>query len=316
MNYLITGGAGFIGGNFIAAALAGKLNFNFKKIYVLDKLTYAANLGLVDEISKDSRVIFIKGDICDDSLLNEIFPDIDAVINFAAESHVDRSITESKNFILSNILGTDRLLSACVRHNVKKFLQVSTDEVYGSLEQGFADENYPLVCSSPYAASKASADLVALSYGKTHEIQIVITRCSNNYGDFQNSEKLIPTIIQQALKGNMIPIYGTGLNSREWIHVLDHCQAIATLANLQTVSNIYNIGTGNILNNLEIAKQILDLMSVSHDSISLVQDRKGHDWRYAINSSKIRQDIGWAPIMNFKSGLKSTIEYYTKIFTD
>ena len=312
MKLLVTGGAGFIGSNFIDLALNGKLGLDFEKIVVLDKLTYAANLEFVENVKSNPSIEFIEGDISNDSLLEKIFPNIDIVVNFAAESHVDRSISNSKNFVLSNILGTERLLAASLRFGVSRFVQISTDEVYGSISIGLATEISSLECNSPYSASKASADLLAMSYFKTHGLDVVITRCSNNYGSRQNSEKFIPTIIENASRGTVIPIYGNGLNSREWIHVEDHCMAISAVIKNGVTSNIYNIGTGLILSNLELARKILLLMGIDSDLLVFVEDRKGHDFRYALNSAKIRDTLGWKPKIDLDDGLKETISYYLR----
>ena len=278
MKCLITGGAGFIGSNFIENLLSGELELEFDEICVVDKLTYAANLQFVERIKSDARVVFIQGDITDDRILDCLVPKTDVLINFAAESHVDRSISNSKEFVLSNVLGTERLLAASMRHEVSRFVQISTDEVYGSLAEGLADEESQLVCNSPYSASKGAADLIALSYYATHGLDLVITRCSNNYGRYQNYEKFIPTIIKSALNGESIPIYGNGLNSREWIHVSDHCRGIAAVTARGAPGNIYNIGSGLVMNNLELTYSILDYMQIPQNQVIHVEDRKGHDF--------------------------------------
>lgn len=312
MKIFVTGGAGFIGSEFVRMSLKGSLQemgIEPTKIIVYDALTYAGNLKNLISVATDSRFQFIQGDICDPEVHRHIPENCELLVNFAAESHVDRSIYDPSIFIKTNVLGTQNLLEAAIKKNVKKFIQISTDEVYGSIETGSWDENFPLKPNSPYAASKAAADLITLAYFKTFNLPIVITRCSNNYGQFQNPEKLIPLFVTNLLKGQNVALYGNGKNVREWIHVTDHIKGISFVFKHGELGNIYNIA-GNIeLTNLEITKKILNYLNFNEDKITYVADRKGHDFRYSLNSDKIKK-LGFEPSVDFANGLKETIDWY------
>lgn len=310
MNLLVTGGAGFIGTNFVKR----QLNYNSLKvsrIVVLDKLTYAGNLENFTTGERD-QFEFIQGDICDSQLIDRLVSEADMVINFAAESHVDRSISSGTNFVLSNVLGTQVILDSCRRFGVKKLIQVSTDEVYGSIDAGSWTEDFPLQPNSPYSATKAGADLLVRAYGRTFGIDANITRCSNNYGPYQYPEKVIPRFVTNLIKGENIPIYGNGLNVRDWLHVDDHCLGIETVALNGVSGEIYNIGGGTELNNLELASKILSLMNFDNSRIDFVPDRLGHDLRYSVDISKISTSLDYAPKVDFESGLSKTVEFYVE----
>ncbi|MGI1690919.1 dTDP-glucose 4,6-dehydratase [Thermoanaerobacter uzonensis] len=309
MKLLVTGGAGFIGSNFIKYMLK---EYNDYKIINLDKLTYAGNLENLKDVENNPNYTFVKGDIADREVVEKIFSDgIDYVVNFAAESHVDRSIEDPAIFLKTNILGTQVLLDAAKKYGVKKFLQVSTDEVYGSLgETGYFTEQTSLSPNSPYSASKASADLLVKAYHHTYGIPVNITRCSNNYGPYQFPEKLIPLMIINALHDKELPVYGDGLNVRDWLYVEDHCRAIDLVLHKGRIGEIYNIGGNNERTNIEIVKIILKELNKPETLIKYVKDRPGHDRRYAINSSKIQQELGWKPIYGFGEGMQKTIKWY------
>lgn len=306
---LVTGGAGFIGSNFIRHILK---NYPGTKIVNFDKLTYAGNLANLKNADKNANYIFIKGDIAnvdDVRALNKY--KINKIVNFAAESHVDRSIESPGIFVETNIKGTHVLLEAARRWQVEKYLQISTDEVYGSLGlEGHFSESSPLCPNSPYAASKAAADLLVRSYFATYNLPINITRCTNNYGPYQFPEKLIPLIITRGIDDKTIPVYGDGLNIRDWIHVQDHCEAIISVLQNGIPGEIYNIGANNEKTNLEIVKIILKELQKPEMLIKFIRDRVGHDQRYAISSLKLKEELGWAPKIPFKEGLKKTIHWY------
>jgi dTDP-glucose 4,6-dehydratase len=321
VNILVTGGAGFIGSNFIKHMLRG---YDYK-IINLDLLTYAGNLKNLTEIEKNKRYHFVKGDIGDRELLDGLFKeyDIQVVINFAAESHVDRSIIDPEIFLKTNILGTQALLDvakenwkvasdeSCTFKTGVKFIQVSTDEVYGTLgKEGYFTEKTPLSPNSPYSASKASADMIVRAYNETYGLPINITRCSNNYGPYQFPEKLIPLMINNALKGESLPVYGDGKQVRDWLHVEDHCKAIEMVLHNGENGHIYNIGGNNEMENLEIVNLILNTFKKSVGLITHVQDRLGHDRRYAIDNTKITTELGWSPSYTFEEGIKQTIQWY------
>jgi dTDP-glucose 4,6-dehydratase len=321
-NILVTGGAGFIGSNFIRYMLE---KHNECRIINLDKLTYAANLTNLSGIDEDRYALF-KGDICNKELVNNLFEKYSFryIVNFAAESHVDRSIADPEIFIKSNVLGTQVLLDACKKNwlcgegietATKKFLQISTDEVYGTLgSNGYFTEETPLAPNSPYSASKASADMIVRSYKETYNLNVNITRCSNNYGPFQFCEKLIPLMISNALEEKPLPVYGDGLNVRDWLYVEDHCRAIDLVLHSGKSGEVYNIGGNNEKTNLDIVKIILKEIGKPESLITFVQDRPGHDKRYAIDASKIRKELGWEPQVDFVSGMKRTIDYYRSIY--
>ncbi|OPX89001.1 dTDP-glucose 4,6-dehydratase [Pelotomaculum sp. PtaB.Bin117] len=309
MILLVTGGAGFIGSNFIKHILKE----TGWRVVNLDKLTYAGNLENLADVEDNSRYSFVRGDITDSELLKDLFKhyDFNMVINFAAESHVDRSIENSAPFINTNILGTQMLLDTACKHGVKKFLQVSTDEVYGSLDDGgFFTEGTPLAPNSPYSASKASADLLCRAYFKTHGLQVVITRCSNNFGPYQFPEKLIPLVVTNALEGRPIPVYGDGMNVRDWIYVLDHCEALRLVLDKGRAGEIYNIGGGARVTNLSLVKMILDILGKPETLITFVGDRPGHDRRYAVDPAKIMDELGWRRGYDFKEAMHKTVAWY------
>lgn len=305
---LVTGGCGFIGTNFIRHMLS---QYPYR-ITNFDKLTYAGNLENLRDIEKDKRYTFIKGDIADKVAIENVFErKIDSVINFAAESHVDRSIMDPDAFIKTNIGGTFNLLEMARKRNVKRFIQISTDEVYGSLgKEGKFREDTPLAPNSPYSASKASADILAMAYYKTYKTPVIITRCSNNYGPYQFPEKLIPLIITNALVDMELPVYGDGMNIRDWIHVLDHCEAIDAVLHKGEIGNVYNIGGENEQTNIEIVKLILRILGKPETLIKFVKDRLGHDRRYAIDSTKIKKKLGYKTKKGFRKGMEATVRWY------
>ena len=304
---LITGGAGFIGSNFIHYILDKYPEY---EIINLDLLTYCGNLENLKDINSQNYT-FIKGNIADKELVDEIVKDVDYIVNFAAESHVDRSIEDPEIFIKSNILGTQNLLNAAKKHKIKKFLQVSTDEVYGSLgKTGYFTEETPLQANSPYSASKAGADLMVRAYHNTFDLPVNITRCSNNYGPYQFPEKLIPLMISNALEDKKLPVYGDGKNIRDWLHVYDHCTAIDLVLHKGEPGEVYNIGGHNEKENIEIVKLILSTLNKPESLIEYVTDRLGHDRRYAIDSDKIRKELGWKPKYTFETGIIETINWY------
>ncbi len=311
MKLLITGGAGFIGSNFTKLVTQNS-NFHFDKVIVLDNLTYAGNLDNIKNY-KD-KIEFIKGDIRDRKLLQNLTKRIDAIVNFAAESHVDRSIKSSNIFMETNILGLHNLLECAKLNGIENFVQVSTDEVYGSIQSGTFNENSALNPSSPYAASKASADLLALSYFKTYDLKIKITRSSNNYGPMQYTEKMIPLFITNLIQGKKLPIYGSGLNIRDWLYVEDNCKAILRVLEHGLPGRIYNIGAGIEMSNLEIAIMIMKKMNINRDMVEHVTDRKGHDFRYSIDSSRIKNELGFSATTLLGEGLEKTILWYKSNF--
>jgi dTDP-glucose 4,6-dehydratase len=310
MNLLVTGGAGFIGSNFIRHILDKYPEY---RVINLDKLTYAGNLENLTGVDKDPRYAFEKGDICDKARVQLCVMryEIDAIINFAAESHVDRSILGAAEFMQTNIVGTNVLLEVSKELKIKRFLQVSTDEVYGSLGlTGLFTEETPLHPNSPYSASKASADMLALAYQHTFGLPVVVTRCSNNYGPYQFPEKLIPLMIANALNDKSLPVYGDGMNIRDWLHVKDHCSAIDEVLHRGRIGEVYNIGGNNEKPNIEIVRLILQNLGKPDSLVTYVKDRLGHDRRYAIDSSKIQRELGWQPSYTFEQGIAETIKWY------
>ena len=313
---LITGGAGFIGSNFIHYILS---KYNDYQVINLDKLTYAANLDNLKDIEDNKNYRFIHGDIADQEFIFKLFENekFDIVINFAAESHVDNSILNPQIFTITNILGTQVLLDACRKYNIKRFHQVSTDEVYGELPLDdnsiLFTEKTPLNPSSPYSASKASADMLVKSYYRTYSLPITISRCSNNYGPYQHLEKLIPLMISKAINNDNLPVYGNGLNVRDWLHVYDHCTAIDLIIHEGKIGEIYNIGGNNEKSNIDVVKIILKELVKSEKLIKYVNDRPGHDLRYAIDSTKIKTTLNWKPVYSFEKGILDTIKWYTKM---
>ena len=313
MNLIVTGGAGFIGANFIYYELRTHPE---DRIVCYDALTYAGNIATLDEACKAPNFTFVCGDIADRAAVYALFerekPDV--VINFAAESHVDRSIENPEIFLQTNIIGTSILLDACRKYGIERYHQVSTDEVYGDLPLDrpdlFFTEETPLHTSSPYSSSKAGADLLVQAYARTYGIPVSISRCSNNYGAFQFPEKLIPLMIIRALRGEKLPVYGDGLNVRDWLHVDDHCAAIDAIVRRGDAGEIYNVGGHNERSNIDVVRTILHLLGKGEELISYVEDRKGHDRRYAIDPAKIGRDLGWQPETSFEDGIRSTIRWY------
>ncbi len=309
MKILVTGGAGFIGSNYIGYFLRRHPECS---VFNLDKLTYAANLENLAEVASQPNYKFVKGDICDVELVASLFDQsLDAVVHFAAESHVDRSIADAREFICTNVLGTYTLLEAARRKRVARFIHVSTDEVYGSLQpEDSANEQAPVRPNSPYAASKAASDLLVRSYWQTHRFPAIITRSSNNYGPRQFPEKLIPLIVTNALEAKRLPVYGDGMNERDWIFVEDHCRALDRVLFLGRPGETYNIGSGQPVTNLEIVRKVLRILDKSDDLIEFVADRLGHDRRYSLHTDKIRDQLDWKPIVGIDEGLTRTVQWY------
>ncbi len=308
MHLLVTGGCGFIGSHFIKNTLDKRPEW---KITNLDKLTYAGRKENLSEIEHDSRYTFIHGDICDPATVEKSMKGIDAVINFAAESHVDNSITDARPFIRTDIEGAFTLLDSARKNNVKKFIQISTDEVYGQIKEGSFTEQSLLNPRNPYSASKAGADRLAYSFHTTYGMDVCITRSSNNYGTHQFPEKLIPLFTTNLLQGKKVPVYGTGQNVRDWLHVRDNCDALLLVLEKGKSGEVYNIGGGNEKTNMEITRRILSEVGKGDEMIQFVEDRKGHDWRYSLDSTKITRELGWRPAIPFDQGLKQTIQWYT-----
>ncbi|MFK4467193.1 dTDP-glucose 4,6-dehydratase [Bacillus sp. RC252] len=310
MNILVTGGAGFIGSNFIHYMLK---NYETYKIINYDALTYSGNLNNVKSIQENPNYSFIKGKIQNGELLEHVVKerDVQVIVNFAAESHVDRSIENPIPFYDTNVIGTVTLLELVKKYSHIKLVQVSTDEVYGSLgKTGKFTEETPLAPNSPYSSSKASSDMIALSYYETYQLPVIITRCSNNYGPYQYPEKLIPLMVTNALEGKKLPLYGDGLNVRDWLHVTDHCSAIDTVLHKGCVGEVYNIGGNNEKTNIDVVEQIIKLLGKTKKDIEFVTDRLGHDRRYAIDAQKMKNEFEWEPKYTFEQGLKETVEWY------
>jgi dTDP-glucose 4,6-dehydratase len=308
LKILVTGGAGFIGSHFVRSQLLQ--DSNWSEIIVLDALTYAGNLENLNGIFENPRLKFINGDITNVPLVQSISAGVNTIVNFAAESHVDKSIESSAEFIRSNVLGTHVLLESALRNNIQRYIQISTDEVYGSIDTGSWDEKEILSPNSPYSASKASADLIALSYFRTHGLDIRITRCSNNYGSHQHLEKMIPASIIRLVQGSKILIYGNGQNQRDWLHVSDHCRAISLVIEKGQPGEIYNVGGGTELDNVQLAKALLRISGKSEEFIQFIEDRKGHDRRYSVNYSKLTNLTGFSPSVDFETGLQKTYQWY------
>lgn len=307
MQLLVTGGAGFIGSNYVRHVLATTEDVH---VTTIDALTYAGDTRNLNDVRDDPRHTFIKGDIRDPELVADHVATAETVVNFAAESHVDRSIDGAAPFVTTNIGGTQTLLDAALDHGVERFVQISTDEVYGEILDGVFHEDDRLQPRNPYAATKAGADLLAQSYYTTHDIPVIITRSSNNYGPYQHPEKLIPKLVERATAGDPLPIYGDGSNVREWTYVLDNCQAIEMVRTEGEIGETYNIGSGDERTNIEVARAVVDAVGASEDLIEFVEDRPGHDARYALDTSKIR-DLGWTPEWSFDDGLAATVDHYT-----
>ncbi|MER5258592.1 MULTISPECIES: dTDP-glucose 4,6-dehydratase [unclassified Streptomyces] len=306
---LVTGGAGFIGSHYVRTLLRGA-DTDVRTVTVLDKLTYAGNLANLADLADDERLRFRQGDICDPGVLDALLPGVDTVVHFAAESHVDRSIEDSGAFLRTNVLGTQSLLDASLRHGVRTFVHISTDEVYGSIEHGSWDENRPLRPNSPYSASKASADLLALACHRTHGLDVRITRCSNNYGPMQHPEKVVPLFVTRLLDGLSVPLYGDGGNVRDWLHVEDHCRGIELVRRTGRPGEVYNIGGGTELTNRQLTERLLLATGRDGSSVRPVPDRKGHDLRYSVDCRKAREELGYRPLHDLDSGLAATVSWY------
>ncbi|MFI8091598.1 dTDP-glucose 4,6-dehydratase [Streptomyces sp. NPDC086080] len=309
MRILVTGAAGFIGSHFVRNLLADNYaGWENSRVTALDKLTYAGNRDNLP--ASHPRLEFVRGDICDAGLLRELLPGHDAVVHFAAESHVDRSLEGAGEFFRTNVLGTQTLLDAVLDSGVERVVHVSTDEVYGSIAEGSWTEEWPLLPNTPYAASKACSDLVARTYWRTHGVNLSVTRCSNNYGPYQHPEKLIPLFVTHLLEGRQVPLYGDGRNIREWLHVDDHCRGIHLVLENGRAGEVYNIGGGNERTNRAITERLLELTGSGTEMIRHVADRKAHDLRYSIDESKIREELGYTPLIGFEEGLAATVAWY------
>ncbi|MEU9075836.1 dTDP-glucose 4,6-dehydratase [Kitasatospora sp. NPDC048538] len=309
MHILVTGGAGFIGSNYVRRLLTGGLGTDVTGVTVLDKLTYAGNLENLAPVSGDGRLRFVHGDIADEELVPKLLSEVDAVVNFAAESHVDRSIGNSGEFVRTNVVGTHNLLRAALQEGLARFVHVSTDEVYGSIDEGSWTEEWPLEPNSPYAAAKASADLLVRAFARTHGLNVSITRCSNNYGPYQFPEKVIPLFATTLMRGGTVPLYGDGLNVRDWLHVDDHCRGIDLVLREGAPGEVYNIGGGRELTNKELTGVLLHALGRDWSSVRAVADRKGHDRRYSIDDSKLRR-LGYRPQVSFEDGIAQTVAWY------
>lgn len=313
MRLLITGGAGFIGSNFIRYIINQYPQY---QIINLDKLTYAGDLANLADISDHPNYQFVEGDISDRKLVDALAEKTDAIINFAAETHVDNSIADATPFLTTNVIGTQVLIEASLKHGHRKYVQVSTDEVYGDIEEGLFTEESPLKPSSPYSASKAAGDMLVLASVRTYGLPAVISRCSNNYGPYQYPEKLVPFFVKKLLSGEKVPVYGDGLNIRDWLHVDDHCRAVDKIFHQGKVGEIYNVGANNEHSNLEVTRQIMKVLGFDEDRIEFVKDRPGHDIRYAIDSTKLKTQLGWQPIIDFNIGFERAIHWYRNRFSD
>jgi dTDP-glucose 4,6-dehydratase len=310
MRILVTGGAGFIGSHYVRTLVSGGYPaFAGAEVVVLDKLTYAGNLANLTMLEPHNWTL-IEGDILDRRLVDDHMAGTDLVVHFAAESHVDRSITRATDFVMTNVVGTQSLLDAALAARVGRFVHVSTDEVYGSIATGSWTEKCPLEPNSPYSASKAAGDLIARSYVRTHGMDVVVTRCSNNYGPFQHPEKVIPLFITNLIDGLSVPLYGDGLNVRDWLHVSDHCRGIQLVAESGRTGEVYNVGGGTELTNFALAERLLAALGADDSRIQPVADRKGHDQRYSIDITKISTELGYAPLVPFEVGLADTVQWY------
>ncbi|KOU17467.1 MULTISPECIES: dTDP-glucose 4,6-dehydratase [Streptomyces] len=307
MRILVTGGAGFIGSEFVRQQLGADAT---AQITVFDKLTYSGVEANLAPVADHPGYRFVKGDICDPEAVDQVMAGHDVVVHFAAESHVDRSIAGAGPFVMTNVVGTQVLLDAARKHGVGRFVHISTDEVYGSITEGSWTEEWPLVPNSPYSASKASSDLLALAYARTHGMDVVVTRCSNNYGHYQFPEKVIPLFVSNLMDGKKVPLYGNGGNVRDWLHVSDHCRGIDLAMRKGRAGEVYNIGGGTELTNKELTGVLLEAAGLGWDMVEHVEDRKGHDLRYSIDISKIGAELGYAPQVTFEDGIKATIDWY------
>ena len=309
MRYFVTGAAGFIGSHFVRELMAGAYGVEPTGVTVYDKLTYAGNLENLSAVSDDPRFAFVQGDICDGPLLDTVLPGHDVVVNFAAETHVDRSIHGPQDFVVTNVVGTQTLLDACLRHGIPRIVHIGTDEVYGSIDEGSWDENEPLRPNSPYSAAKAAAEMLVRAYFVTYGLNVSSTRCSNNYGPYQFPEKVIPLFVTNLIDGGKVPLYGDGMNIRDWLHVDDHCRGIALVVEKGLPGESYNIGGGLELNNRDLTERVLAAMGADWSSVQPVEDRKGHDRRYSVNDAKLRA-LGYAPQHRFEDGLAETVKWY------
>jgi dTDP-glucose 4,6-dehydratase len=308
---LVTGGAGFIGSNFVRKVLTDSYpGLEGAEVVVLDALTYSGNLANLAAVADSPRYSFVKGDIRDAALLDTLYPGLDAVVHFAAESHVDRSVRDASIFVETNVVGTQRLLDAALRHDLPRFVHVSTDEVYGSINEGSWPENWPLEPNSPYSASKAGSDLLARAYHRTHGLNVSITRCSNNYGPFHFPEKVIPLFVTNLIDDKHVPLYGEGNNIRDWLHVDDHCRGIAMVLTGGRAGEVYNIGGGTELTNKELTEMLLEATGKDWSYVDRVADRLGHDLRYSVDISKIRSELGYEPQVPFAQGLADVVQWY------
>ncbi|MFF7921443.1 dTDP-glucose 4,6-dehydratase [Streptomyces mirabilis] len=307
MRILVTGGAGFIGSEYVRLRLNSDPT---ARITVLDKLTYSGVEANLAPVAEHPGYTFVRGDICDPDDVDQVMAGQDAVVHFAAESHVDRSIDGAGPFVRTNVMGTQVLLDAAHRHGVGRFVHVSTDEVYGSISEGSWTEGWPLAPNSPYSASKAGSDLLALAHHRTHGLDVVVTRCTNNYGPYQFPEKVVPLFITNLIDGNTVPLYGDGRNLRDWLHVSDHCRGIDLVLHGGRAGEVYNIGGGTELSNHKLTGLLLDAVGAGWDSVEYVADRKGHDLRYSLDDSKIREQLGYAPQVSFTEGLAATVAWY------
>ena len=311
MKILVTGGAGFIGSHFVRTMLTGGYPaYADADVVVLDKLTYAGNRANLAPVEESPRLAFVQGDILDAEAVGDLMTGVDAVVHFAAETHVDRSITGAADFVVTNVVGTQTLLEAARRAGVGRFLHVSTDEVYGSIPEGSWTEDRPLEPNSPYSASKAGSDLIARAYHRTHGMDVVITRCSNNYGPFQFPEKVIPLFVTNLMDGKQVPLYGDGGNIRDWLHVSDHCRGIQLALEKGRSGEVYNIGGGTELSNRELTERLLEASGAGWEMVRPVADRKGHDRRYSLDISKISDELGYVPRIGLKEGLAATVAWY------
>ncbi|XVX18757.1 dTDP-glucose 4,6-dehydratase [Actinomycetota bacterium] len=311
MRFLVTGGAGFIGSHYVREVLGDAWGGpRPEAVTVLDKLTYAGNRANLAPVEGDERLTFVHGDILDRDLVDRLMAETDVVVHFAAESHVDRSILGAADFVMTNVVGTQTLLDSALRQGISKFVHVSTDEVYGSIETGSWDEERPLEPNSPYSASKASSDLIARSYYRTHGLPVCVTRCSNNYGPYQFPEKVIPLFVTNLIDGKSVPLYGEGLNVRDWLHVDDHCRGIHLVVADGRPGEVYNIGGGTELTNRELTGRLLEACGAGWERVEHVEDRKGHDLRYSVDIGKISSELGYQPQVPFEQGLADTVEWY------
>lgn len=311
MRLLVTGGAGFIGSHYVRQVLSGAYpSVTDAEVRVLDKLTYAGCEANLAPVADSDRLRFVRGDICDAGLVSELMSGVDLVVHFAAESHVDRSILGSSDFVRTNVLGTEVLAQAAVETGVRKFVHVSTDEVYGSIANGSWAEDNALEPNSPYSASKASADLLVRAFHRTHELPVCITRCSNNYGPYQFPEKVIPLFVTNLLDGMRVPLYGDGLHVRDWLHVDDHCMAIQQVADHGGIGEVYNVGGGTELTNRQLTERLLAAVGAGWEMVDAVTDRKGHDRRYSVDDTKLRTELGYRPQIAFDRGLADVVEWY------